>query len=154
MLRIKEFLNRITLLWDNPPLALVPVDSKCTICFDSASDERELDHLPCGHKFHRDCIVRWLNCSNVCPNCRHQVHQVAVSTSMEDDASPYASGVENSPRNWPRARPPVSTYLEREINIDRAINSDNDQRWIIAAVFIYLVFLFLVLFFLFSVCLV
>lgn len=128
MLRIKEFLNRISLLWDNSSLELLPVDSKCTICFDTASDERELEHLPCGHMFHRDCIIRWLNYSNVCPNCRHQVHLIAASTSVELDASVYASGVENSPRNWPRARPPVSTYLEREANIDQEHNSDTDHR--------------------------
>lgn len=131
MLRIKDFLNRMTMLRDNPPL-IVPGGSQCAICCDTASEE-QLDLLPCGHQFHKDCIVRWLNCSSVCPLCRHQVHVKTSSTLDNDTTSAYASGLESSPaRNWPRPRPPVATYVERE--------RLNQTRWTIAAVFIFSIF--------------
>lgn len=145
MLRIKDFINRITTLWDNPPL-IVPGGSKCAICCDTASEE-QLDLLPCGHQFHKDCIVRWLNYSSVCPLCRHQVHvkptYCASSTLDNDTTSAYASGLESSPaRNWPRPRPPVATYVERE-RLNQTLQKQSLQ-------YLYLVFLvFFILFFCF-----
>jgi len=48
----------------------------CSICFedfDEAVGDLDLARLPCGHIFHFDCIVQWLERNQVCPLCRHQV---------------------------------------------------------------------------------
>ncbi|XP_056159284.1 E3 ubiquitin-protein ligase SGR9, amyloplastic-like [Syzygium oleosum] len=45
-------------------------DDGCVICKDEISREEEAARMPCKHIFHHECIVRWLNASNLCPLCR------------------------------------------------------------------------------------
>jgi len=48
----------------------------CSICledFDDAVDDLDLARPPCSHVFHYHCIVQWLEQSQVCPLCRHEV---------------------------------------------------------------------------------
>ncbi|KAK1288318.1 E3 ubiquitin-protein ligase RING1 [Acorus calamus] len=42
----------------------------CRVCFDEFSVGSEVMRMPCGHLFHRDCILKWLERSGVCPMCR------------------------------------------------------------------------------------
>lgn len=41
----------------------------CSICLDKLT-EINCSVLPCGHKYHFDCIYSWLEKDNSCPNCR------------------------------------------------------------------------------------
>ncbi len=45
--------------------------NSCMICLSSMTS----DHisLPCMHRFHRECISRWLNTRTTCPVCRTRV---------------------------------------------------------------------------------
>ncbi|NWU91053.1 DZIP3 ligase, partial [Upupa epops] len=44
-------------------------DDLCTICHDELSSDTY--RLDCGHRFHRECIRRWLKQhSSTCPICR------------------------------------------------------------------------------------
>jgi len=50
-------------------------DTLCTICLDTVKLEKdgnlvESSILPCGHVFHKDCILLWLDDHNLCPNGR------------------------------------------------------------------------------------
>ncbi|XP_058081404.1 uncharacterized protein LOC131229455 [Magnolia sinica] len=40
----------------------------CSICLELLSEE--VVHMPCSHLFHRSCIGRWLEISDLCPMCR------------------------------------------------------------------------------------
>ena len=42
----------------------------CGICLTYYNDSA-FTRLSCGHKFHRNCIKRWLSKKNSCPNCRN-----------------------------------------------------------------------------------
>ncbi|KAI8921703.1 hypothetical protein BC831DRAFT_476020 [Entophlyctis helioformis] len=68
--------------------ALQPVRiTDCPICLDtcchdgcnvgSSSNNNTVGanglQMPCGHAFHRRCIVRWLKRSNACPVCRYEI---------------------------------------------------------------------------------
>lgn len=43
----------------------------CTICLDEWENRQKALELPCGHVFHHDCLLPWLNQSNTCPTCRY-----------------------------------------------------------------------------------
>lgn len=45
----------------------------CTICLDDLLDGDEAASMPCGHVYHADCIVSWLETSHLCPLCRYQM---------------------------------------------------------------------------------
>lgn len=43
---------------------------ECMVCLEEFLMGSEVACLPCGHIFHGDCIVRWLETSHLCPLCR------------------------------------------------------------------------------------
>ncbi|XP_044512268.1 probable E3 ubiquitin-protein ligase XERICO [Mangifera indica] len=45
----------------------------CAVCLEDFQFDFENVQLPCGHVYHKDCIVRWLEVSNMCPLCRHRL---------------------------------------------------------------------------------
>lgn len=58
---------------------------KCNICMDEfyAQEGNEDDvkllsssSMPCGHVFHHQCIVKWLQTSHTCPLCRYPMPSV------------------------------------------------------------------------------
>lgn len=52
-----------------------PAASTCVICLERVRHRRERIFLdPCGHVFHKDCIVQWLEkLPRKCPSCRVEV---------------------------------------------------------------------------------
>jgi RNA polymerase subunit RPABC4/transcription elongation factor Spt4 len=44
-------------------------NDECCICMDTENTSEWL-MLPCGHKFHRQCISTWLHTNQTCPICR------------------------------------------------------------------------------------
>ncbi|KAF5768891.1 putative transcription factor C2H2 family [Helianthus annuus] len=42
----------------------------CCICLGEYEKEEKMGRLECGHRFHAECIRRWLLSKNVCPMCR------------------------------------------------------------------------------------
>mmetsp|Transcript_30268 Transcript_30268/g.64413 ORF Transcript_30268/g.64413 Transcript_30268/m.64413 type:complete len:561 (+) Transcript_30268:83-1765(+) len=52
--------------------------STCGVCLGEFEDGDELRLLPCGHRFHRDCIDQWLlQSSTVCPVDKRDLRQGA-----------------------------------------------------------------------------
>lgn len=45
--------------------------NQCPVCFENLSGSCIV--LNCEHKFHRNCITRWLHRHNTCPLCRTRV---------------------------------------------------------------------------------
>jgi hypothetical protein len=41
---------------------------ECSICLDEFSNV--VGVLPCGHAFHKDCILKWVDSNDSCPCCR------------------------------------------------------------------------------------
>ncbi|KAK3884351.1 hypothetical protein Pcinc_011362 [Petrolisthes cinctipes] len=46
---------------------------KCPVCLKEWSIGDEAKELPCQHKFHPTCILPWLQKTNSCPLCRHEL---------------------------------------------------------------------------------
>ncbi|KAF5772207.1 putative transcription factor C2H2 family [Helianthus annuus] len=42
----------------------------CSICLCEYEKNEKMGRLECGHRFHAECIRRWLLSKNVCPMCR------------------------------------------------------------------------------------
>ncbi|KAG6605180.1 E3 ubiquitin-protein ligase RING1, partial [Cucurbita argyrosperma subsp. sororia] len=47
---------------------------ECSVCYECYDEEKggdkEVAKIPCGHMFHKSCILTWFQCSNSCPLCR------------------------------------------------------------------------------------
>lgn len=48
----------------------------CSICYDFLSSESILLHLDCGHIYHDNCLLEWMQISRTCPDCRKRVHKI------------------------------------------------------------------------------
>ncbi|KAK4616272.1 hypothetical protein CLAFUW4_10351 [Fulvia fulva] len=50
---------------------MVPGDDDCVVCKDIFNENDPVVELPCGHRFHCDCLAPWLDQGNkTCPTCR------------------------------------------------------------------------------------
>lgn len=48
----------------------VSEDSECRVCLSRFEPNETLRTLPCLHRFHRNCIDKWIKRNAVCPVCR------------------------------------------------------------------------------------
>jgi len=51
------------------------IADQCRICLEYYKDGDELRFMPCFHRYHKDCIDRWLQMSSKCPICKNSVTQ-------------------------------------------------------------------------------
>ncbi|KAF7139832.1 hypothetical protein RHSIM_Rhsim06G0230300 [Rhododendron simsii] len=61
-----EALERVTIFDNNSCLQV----EECRICLETLPIGAKVICMPCSHIFHGNCIVRWLESSNLCPLCR------------------------------------------------------------------------------------
>ncbi|XVF11692.1 hypothetical protein REPUB_Repub08aG0049600 [Reevesia pubescens] len=58
----------------------------CAICLGKEKEEEEAKRMPCGHLYHGDCIVQWLEKSNLCPLCRYTMPPIDSSSSIYNES--------------------------------------------------------------------
>uniref|UniRef100_A0A6M2DIA3 RING-type E3 ubiquitin transferase n=1 Tax=Xenopsylla cheopis TaxID=163159 RepID=A0A6M2DIA3_XENCH len=46
---------------------------QCTVCLRYFTIGAEAKELPCKHFYHSECIIPWLQKTNSCPLCRHEL---------------------------------------------------------------------------------
>mmetsp|Transcript_31211 Transcript_31211/g.57030 ORF Transcript_31211/g.57030 Transcript_31211/m.57030 type:complete len:257 (-) Transcript_31211:41-811(-) len=55
---------------DELRVVTVKEDDICVVCQEAMPAGSKAKAMPCGHKFHDDCLVVWIKKSNTCPVCR------------------------------------------------------------------------------------
>jgi hypothetical protein len=55
----------------------------CPICLEDDPLDRTL--YDCGHRFHSECVFKWLDENNSCPVCRHPI---LPSVEFDDQCCP------------------------------------------------------------------
>ncbi|KAG6596836.1 hypothetical protein SDJN03_10016, partial [Cucurbita argyrosperma subsp. sororia] len=46
----------------------------CSVCYDEMKEGgEELIRIPCGHVYHKSCVLTWLQRNNSCPLCRKKI---------------------------------------------------------------------------------
>lgn len=68
---IEEFRSRTPALRYDSVCCSKHPEHGCTICLTQFEPESEINHLSCGHLFHKVCLEKWLDYWNItCPLCR------------------------------------------------------------------------------------
>ncbi|KAG6574079.1 E3 ubiquitin-protein ligase MPSR1, partial [Cucurbita argyrosperma subsp. sororia] len=55
------------------PSVHVSEQTQCVICLDEIEVGGLAKEMPCNHKFHGDCIEKWLELHGSCPVCRYEM---------------------------------------------------------------------------------
>ena len=50
--------------------------SKCVICYSEFENGEKIRSLACWHRFHVECIDKWLEKSSKCPICKEDMKKV------------------------------------------------------------------------------
>lgn len=87
---VLSMLESMTRSYINNIIPMYP-DTTCPICQDelvtetaeTAETAEPIVNTPCGHRFHRECLVPWLQKSNTCPMCRTDLPEVGMAV-VED----------------------------------------------------------------------
>ena len=66
-------------------MATEPEIENCPICQDELKDDSTIRTLPCNHKFHQDCIQKWIEMRNLCPLCKQVADTSQPVRELDDD---------------------------------------------------------------------
>lgn len=55
---------------DALPTVTIEENVNCPVCLEDVKVGMQAKELPCNHKFHKDCILPWLELHSSCPVCR------------------------------------------------------------------------------------
>ena len=48
-------------------------EEKCAICLQKYKGVDIIKEFPCKHIFHKNCILKWIKNSNICPLCKYDI---------------------------------------------------------------------------------
>lgn len=92
-------------------MSVSSLENECAICFEDL-EKYDIAILNCDHKFHYNCIKKWINKSNkfnkVCPLCN--IEGEIINIEKKDMSKPNS---------------PVPTYQESEAEQFNQINQNN-----------------------------
>ncbi|XP_020082208.1 uncharacterized protein LOC109705839 isoform X1 [Ananas comosus] len=70
---------------DAMPTVEIDRSINCPICLEEFAIGEEAKEMPCKHKFHRECIVPWLETHCSCPLCRFEMPADDLEDSNKSD---------------------------------------------------------------------
>ena len=64
-------------------------EKKCSICLFKYKKSDIIKEFPCNHIFHKNCILKWLEKSNICPLCKYDitgdVNNIELKNSSDEE---------------------------------------------------------------------
>ncbi|KAF3783356.1 E3 ubiquitin-protein ligase [Nymphaea thermarum] len=48
-------------------------EARCAVCLEGFGVDGEARETPCSHRYHNNCIIKWLEKHITCPVCRFQM---------------------------------------------------------------------------------
>lgn len=75
-------------------MAKSPATDNCPICQDELNGA--IHTLPCAHRFHADCIQKWIELRNLCPLCQQVADVSRPVRELHDDRADLSQQVMNS----------------------------------------------------------
>ena len=63
---------------------------KCSICLSKYIGTDIIKEFPCKHIYHKNCLLKWLKKSNLCPLCKYNIKNDVINTELSK-----SSGSEN-----------------------------------------------------------
>ena len=97
----------------------------CAICLDGMEDAGK--EMPCGHRFHGECLERWLGVHGNCPTCRHE-----LPPAKDEDGAAAEGGEE---RRRPRTAVVVSYMVlggqREEAQAQQEPQPEREEPWTI-----------------------
>ena len=63
----------------------------CAICLELIEEVDQYETIECKHRFHQNCILKWIKHSYECPLCRRFIGSKAITSSMNNN--PIASSM-------------------------------------------------------------
>ena len=70
---------------------------QCSVCWDNFVLDESVRELNCGHIFHTDCIVPWLEQHATCPVCRKPLTEDAKAHQERQEQEEGEDGGEGGP---------------------------------------------------------
>eukprot|EP00919_Chromeraceae_sp_WS-2016_P012301 GHVR01028731.1.p2 GENE.GHVR01028731.1~~GHVR01028731.1.p2 ORF type:complete len:172 (-),score=51.78 GHVR01028731.1:193-708(-) len=75
-----------------PMKTVAETDVKCSVCQCDLTVRGKAKVMPCGHYFHQECIIEWLERHNTCPTCRSELpsekHDYDISAEKVQKKAP------------------------------------------------------------------
>lgn len=71
-------------------------EEDCVICMDDYLENNKCSELHCGHKFHKKCILKWMNERRTCPLCNSNFLLSSGKRYNEDDEDSFYSQIEDN----------------------------------------------------------
>lgn len=82
---IEEFRSRIPSVNYDSLCSHKQLEHECSVCLTDYKPKAVINHLSCGHVFHKSCLEKWLKYRNLtCPNCRKHM----IPAEDEEDTCP------------------------------------------------------------------
>jgi hypothetical protein len=98
-------------------------NNDCSICLEPLTIN-VATALPCGHRFHKDCIVNWLvRSQGKCPNCKQRITNIPYISTVEPEEEP-----EPEPEYEPLILDPI---LRRQYILERMREIESLEREIV-----------------------
>ena len=64
-------------------------EKKCSICLQKYKGFDIIKEFPCKHIYHKNCILKWLKESNICPLCKYDIssdiNNIEINQIINDD---------------------------------------------------------------------